>query len=314
MLYGFDVGGTKIAFAVFDQNLNCLFSEQRPTPSDYASFMTLIGALVQQADSQFSCIGSVGIGFPGTLNPQDHSVNCANVAAIKGQQLGADLSALLGRKVVLENDANCFLLSECYGGSADNCATVLAVTLGTGVGGAIFVNGAIQSGFNALAGEIGHYPLPATMLLKYPDLPKLTCGCGRQLCLESYISGTGLSNLYLHYSQNNASQNNAQNHPKTALQGPQIIEKYRAADKTAMQVVDLYLDLLAAGLATAILVLDPDALILGGGLSNLELLPQALEKRLPEHLLKQVSLPKIRRATFGATGGVRGAALLNQCA
>ena len=302
MLYGFDVGGTKIAFAVFDQNLSCLFYEQRPTPGDYSSFLTLISTLVKQADSQFSCSGAVGIGFPGTLNPQNKRVNCANVAAIKGQALQADLSKLLNRTLALENDANCFLLSECYGGSADNCATVLAVTLGTGVGGAVFVNGAIHSGYNAFAGEIGHYPLPATMLLKYPDLPRLTCGCGRQLCLECYLSGTGLASLYQHYSQS---------HQETALQGPQIIERYHAGEITAMQVVDLYLDLLAAGLATAILVLDPDALILGGGLSDFELLVHTLQQRLPEHLLKQVRLPKISRAAFGATGGVRGAALLN---
>ena len=298
LLYGFDVGGTKIAFSVYDQNLNCLFAEQVATPRDYRSFVAVISEMVKQADHKFACRGSIGIGFPGAINPNDNRLNCVNVAAIKGQQLGDDLARLLDREVILENDANCFLLSECYGGSADGCSTVLGVTLGTGVGGAVFVNGAIHSGYNSFAGEIGHYPLPATMLLKYPDLPRLTCGCGRQICLETYISGTGLANLYKHYA-------------KTPLKGPEIVDKYYAGDKAATKVIAIYLDLLAAGLATAILVIDPDALVFGGGLSSFDLLPQALAKRLPEHLLKHVNLPKICSAKFGATGGVRGAALLN---
>jgi len=311
LLYGFDVGGTKIAFAVFDQNLNCLFSEQLPTPDDYPSFLALISALVNQADSQFGCSGAVGIGFPGTLNAQNKRVNCANVAAIKGEPLQADLSRLLAREVRLENDANCFLLSECHGGSGAHCATVLAVTLGTGVGGAIFVNGAIHTGYNAFAGEIGHYPLPATMLLKYPDLPILTCGCGRILCLECYISGTGLANLYRHYDQHYDQHYDRHYAQQSAQTAAQIIDRYHAGETVAIKVVDCYLSLLAAGLATAILVLDPDALILGGGLSKVDLLAPALQKRLPEYLLNHVCLPKISHATFGATGGVRGAALLN---
>lgn len=298
MLYGFDVGGTKIAFSVYDQDLNCLLAEQEPTPSDYHSLLAFISKMVNEADQKFSCTGSIGIGLPGSVSSKDGSVNCANVNAIQGHHLAYDLSVLLKREVILENDANCFLLSECYGGSADGCATVLGITLGTGVGAAIYVNGDIHRGYNALAGEIGHYPIAATVLLTYPDLPIFSCACGRRLCLETYTSGTGLASLYKHYA-------------KTSLKGPQIIDKYDAGDKTAANVMAIYLDILAAGLATAMLVLDPDAIVLGGGLSNFALLTQALLKRLPEHLLKGVNLPNICVASFGATGGVRGAALLN---
>ena len=298
MLYGFDVGGTKIAFSVYDQALNCQLTEQIPTPSNYPDFIAAIKEMVKRADHTFAGKGSVGIGFPGAIKAKDQRVNCANVPAIQAQTLAADLSALLDREIKLENDANCFLLSECYGGSGDNCATVLAVTLGTGVGGAIFVNGAIHRGLNSFAGEIGHYPIPATMLLKYPDLPRFSCGCGRQMCLETYSSGTGLCNLYHYYSGYYA-------------QGPEIINKYQTGDKVAGRVLNIYLDLLAAGLATIILVLDPEAIVLGGGLSRLSILTEQLITRLPEHLLKGVVLPNIHPALFGARGGVRGAALLN---
>jgi len=298
LLYGFDVGGTKIAFAVYDQHLHCLFAEQHPTPDNFLCFMRLIKLLVTNADRQFSCRGTVGIGIPGACNLQTQEVYCANVPAINGRRLVADLSVSLERDVKLENDANCFLLSECYGGSADNSSSALGITLGTGVGGAIFVNGALHHGRNSFAGEIGHYPIPATLLLKYPDLPKFSCGCGRQMCLETYISGTGLSNLYRHYAD-------------AAVDCPQILQKYRAADKTATKVMNIYFDILAAGVATAILVLDPDTIVFGGGLANFTGLIGELEKRLPEHLLNSVSLPKINFAKFGAPGGVRGAALLN---
>lgn len=298
MFYGFDVGGTKIAFAVYDQHLHCLFAEQHPTPNNFPDFMRLIKHLVSAADRQFSCKGAVGIGIPGACNMQTQQVYCANVPAINGRCLVADLSASLDRQVKLENDANCFLLSECYGGSADNSNCALGITLGTGVGGAIFVNGALHHGRNSFAGEIGHYPISATLLLKYPDLPQFSCGCGRQMCFETYVSGTGLSNLYRHYTD-------------TAVDCPQILQQYRTADKTAAKVMDIYFDILAAGIATAILVLDPDVIVFGGGLASFTELISELKKRLPGHLLSSVSLPDIHFAEFAAAGGVRGAALLN---
>lgn len=298
MLYGFDIGGTKIAFAVYDQALNCVFSEQVATPSDYAIFLSIISKMVNDADVQFKCCGQVGIGFPGAINPDDLTLNCANVPAIKGKALIDDLCRTLQREIKLENDANCFLLSECFGGNADGCATVLGVTLGTGVGGAIFANGGIVNGKNAFAGEIGHYPLPATIFKKHPELPLFTCGCGRELCLETYVSGTGLSNLYQHYAQ-------------TRLAGPDILQKVQLNDNLATTVLDLYFDILSAGLGTAMLVLDADAIVFGGGLSHIETLLDTLRKKLPSHLLNGVILPRLVQAKFGAEGGVRGAALLN---
>ncbi|AGH81332.1 NAGC-like transcriptional regulator [Psychromonas sp. CNPT3] len=298
MLYGFDIGGTKIAFCIYDMNLQRIFVDQKPTPSTHYEFMQMICLWVNNADLKYNCKGHIGLGFPGSINQQDGSLYCVNVPAIKGHCLSAELSDALKRDVKLENDANCFLLSECYGGSAEGGQCVLGITLGTGVGGAIFVNGQLHRGLNGFAGELGHYPLPATIVLQYPELPLFDCACGRAMCLETYMSGIGLERLYAHYA-------------KTPLLGIEIIKKYRAGDILTRRIIDIYFDILAAGLATAMLVLDPDVIIIGGGLSNFDELYDALEERLPKHLLKDVALPVICRPTFGGVGGVRGAALLN---
>lgn len=298
MLYGFDVGGTKVAFCVYDQALNCLFEDQVSTPQDYDSFITCVVNMVRQADTQFNCKGKVGLGFPGAMSQDGLTLNCANVPALKGRPLFKDLSTVLDRGIKLENDANCFLLSEYFGGSADGCDTVLGVTLGTGVGGAICIKGKILTGKNSFAGEIGHYPIPATVLKKYPDLPDLTCGCGRQMCLETYVSGTGLGNLYKHYA-------------KSPLKGPAILDKFRSGDEVAIKVIAIYFDILAAGIGTVMQVLDADAIVFGGGLSKFEILIDEFSKRLPDHILSDVKLPIIAKAKFGGEGGVRGAALLN---
>lgn len=298
MLYGFDIGGSKIAFSVFDQTLNCLFEKQIATPDDYATLLEHIAQMVNLADKKFACVGQVGIGVPGAINAEKRSISCANVAALKGRPLIDDLAVRLGREVNVENDANCFLLSEYFGGSAEGCAIVLGVTLGTGVGGAICINGEILHGKNAFAGEIGHYPIPATLLKKQPDLPEFVCGCGRQMCLETYVSGTGLTNLYQHYGQ-------------TVLSGHEIVEKFHGGDAIAKKVMTLYFDILAAGIGTAMLVLDADAIIFGGGVSNVDCLLEQFTQRLPAHLLHTVQLPLVAHAKFGSEGGVRGAALLN---
>ncbi|WP_094752034.1 ROK family protein [Psychromonas sp. CD1] len=298
MLYGFDIGGTKTVFSVYNMQLKCVFFDKKPTPKTHAQFMQMISSWVIQADLKFNIRGRVGLGFPGAIDQHDHRLNCVNVPAIKGHCLVAELSLLLQREVKLENDANCFLLSECYAGSAAGAKTVLGITLGTGVGGAIFVNGGLHRGFNAFAGEIGHYPLPATILLQYPDLPIFDCACGRVMCLETYMSGTGLENLYKHYA-------------KVSLSSIDIIKKYRADDILTRRIINIYFDILAAGLATAILVLDPEILIIGGGISNFSELYAQLEQRLSLHLLKGVVLPAICAPKFGSIGGVRGAALLN---
>lgn len=302
MYYGFDIGGSKIAFAVFDKHLNCLFSDQAVTPDNYSDFISLIINWVKQADSLFNVQGVVGIGFPGIFDKKSRSLFCANVAAINGSLLIDDLSESLHREIKIDNDANCFLLSECYFGAAykkqENKQSVLAITLGTGLGGAFFVNGALHHGQNSLATEIGHIALPATLFFKYPQLPIFNCGCGEQACLETYVSGSGLTNLYAFYSEKQ-------------ITAPEILAKAIAGENRALQVIDLYFDILASGLATVITVLDPDVIVFGGGLSKIENLTAQLTERLPQYLLKGASLPALVYPEFGVNGGVRGAALLN---
>ncbi|MGY3902893.1 ROK family protein [Aeromonas lusitana] len=299
MYYGFDIGGTKIAFAVYDAELNLCHEERMSTPGDdYQGLQQLIRSRVDAADERFGAKGVVGIGFPGILNRHDGSIVAANLPAIHGRHLGADLAELLGRAVKVDNDANCFLWSEVHQGAAAEADSALGVTIGTGIGGAVYLAGKLIQGRNWLAGEIGHYPLPATILMKYPDLPRPRCGCGRLVCFETYASGTGLERLYHHFHGERAS-------------GHQIVARYEAREASALAAIDCWLEILAAGLATAISVLDPEVVVLGGGLSGLPVLYQQLPQRLPGHLLPGVALPAIRQASFGGAGGVRGAALLN---
>lgn len=266
--------------------------------NDYQGLQQLIRERVEQADARFGARGAVGIGFPGILNRHDHSIVAANLPSINGRHLGADLAELLGRPVKVDNDANCFLWSEVHQGAATGADSALGVTIGTGIGGAVYLTGKLIQGRNWLAGEIGHYPLPATMLMKYPDLPRPRCGCGRLVCFETYASGTGLERLYHHFHGQRAS-------------GHQIVGRFEAHEPHAVATVDCWLEIMAAGLATAISVVDPDVVVLGGGLSGLPALYEQLPLRLPGHLLPGVALPEIREARFGGAGGVRGAALLN---
>ncbi|RJG51366.1 ROK family protein [Motilimonas pumila] len=299
MLYGFDLGGTKIEFSVYDQKLNLLANQRVETPADdYQAFLKIFTDTVLKADEEFGCRGMVGIGFPGAINPKDDTLICANLPGMNGKPLQKDLEQLIDRRVAIQNDANCFLISECYGGAADGCSNVLGVTLGTGVGGALFVNGNVVSGLNFFAGEIGHYCIPATMTEKYPDLPLFVSGLGHKGSLETYSSGTGLANIYNHFADE----------PK---KGPEILALYREKDDVALKAVDIYLEVLAAGLSTSIMVLDPEAIVFGGGLAAFEDIYSELPKRLPAKLIPNVQLPKISKAQFGGAGGVRGAALLN---
>lgn len=253
MYYGFDIGGTKIAFSVYDGALALCHEERMSTPgNDYQALQQAIRERVEAADVRFGVKGAVGIGFPGILNRLDGSIVAANLPAIHGRHLGADLAELLSRPVRVDNDANCFLWSEVHLGAAEGADSALGVTIGTGIGGAVYLAGRLIQGRNWLAGEIGHYPLPATILMKYPDLPRPRCGCGRLVCFETYASGTGLERLYHHFRGERAS-------------GHQIVERAEAREPAALSTIDCWLEILAAGIATAISVIDPEVVVLGGG-------------------------------------------------
>ncbi|WP_375057785.1 ROK family protein [Zobellella sp. DQSA1] len=297
MYYGFDIGGSKVAFAVFDEALNERERSLHTTPQhDYPAFLQLLSSLVLTADRRWRGLGSVGVGFPGILDGEGLLL-APNVPVIHGRDLGGDLQLQLGRPVHADNDANCFVLSEYHQGATAGADLALGLTLGTGVGGALIHQGRLVNSRRGGSGEFGHGGIPAGLLKRYPELPLFDCGCGLQGCLETYVSGTGLSRLYAHCSGR-------------VLPGKAVIEAWRQGDTAARRCVFLYLDILAAGLGALMTQLDPDVVVLGGGLSEYAWLYQELGIRLPAWLMTGVKPAPVVAPLFGGSGGVRGAALL----
>ncbi|MGO1247484.1 MAG: ROK family protein [Oceanisphaera sp.] len=309
MYYGIDIGGTKVAFAIFDGQGEEQERFVQPTPKiAYAAFLSLLTEWVMQADARWQTQGKVGIGFPGIKDKQGRLL-APNIAVLHKQDIQHDLQQRLSRRVKADNDANCFLLSEYHGGAAAGRELALALTLGTGIGGALIHQGQLVNSYRGGCGEFGHGAINACLLLRNPELPLLKCGCGLQGCLETYASGTGLVRLYQHVLQArlNASV------PPLAHSGPAIISAWQQGEPCASAAVSLYCDILAAGLGSLMTQLDPDVVVLGGGLSEEAWLYQALNERIPAYLMRNVTPGLILPPTFGGSGGVRGAALLAKC-
>ncbi|WP_062270085.1 N-acetylglucosamine kinase [Endozoicomonas arenosclerae] len=300
MLYGLDIGGTKMELAVFDHEHNKLASKRVPTPTDsYDAFENAIKELVLETDRELNTRGSVGLGIPGFINPDTGKAQCANVPCANNQNLQVDLELILDRPIKIENDANCFALSEAIGGAGDGFSTVFGVILGTGCGGGLYINGKLHNGRNNLAGEWGHTPLPYHVFkLAGDDFPIVQCGCGMQGCLDNYLSGRGLELAYKHVAGE-------------ALPGKDIVQLFRRHDTQAERAVEIYCELLASGLGAMINILDPGVIVLGGGLSNFDELYELVPPLLEKYTLNIGQLPEIRKAEFGDAGGVRGAAMLN---
>jgi N-acetylglucosamine kinase len=299
MYYGFDMGGTKIELGVFDANLQRIWQKRVPTPrDDYRQLLAVLRDLTLEADAVCGTQGRVGIGIPGLPN-EDGTLFTANVPAAMGQPLPRDLSALIGREVKVDNDANCFTLSEAWGEEFRHYPTVLGIILGTGVGGGLIVNGKVVSGRNFITGEFGHFRLPVDALeVLGRDIPRVPCGCGHDGCIENYISGRGFEWMYAHFYQQQ-------------LLAQQIIAHYQAGEPQAVAHVERFLDVLAICLGNLLTIIDPHLVVIGGGLSNFAAIYQALPQRLPTHLLRVAKLPRIEKARYGDAGGVRGAAFLN---
>ncbi len=300
MFYGFDIGGTKIEFGAFDASLNRVATQRVATPKDdYDALLNAICTLVTEADAQFNVEGKIGIGIPGIESTQDGRVLTSNIPAAKGRQLRADLELRLGRSIALDNDANCFALSEAWDSELKNAPTVLGLILGTGFGGGFIVDGKVVSGLNHVAGELGHTRLPLDAWWHLGNnAPVFECGCGNKACLDSYLSGRGFELLYHHYYGEK-------------IQAKDLIDLYRQGEKKAVEHVERFLDLLAICLANLVTGLDPHVVVFGGGLSNFDLLYDEIPQRMAPHLLSIAKAPKIVRAKYGDAGGVRGAAFLN---
>ncbi|WGV99043.1 N-acetylglucosamine kinase [Vibrio sp. YMD68] len=300
MYYGFDVGGTKIEFGAFNQKLERVATERVPTPTDdYPLLVETITSLVKKYDQQFECEGKVGLGLPGMEDADDGTVLTVNVPAAKGKPLRVDLEKSLGRQVKIENDANCFALSEAWDDDLKDQPSVMGLILGTGFGGGLVYEGKVFGGRNNVAGELGHARLPIDAWFHLGDnAPLLSCGCGKKGCLDNYLSGRGFELLYAHYY----------GEEKAAID---IIKAQAEGEANAVEHVERFMELLAICFANIFTGNDPHVVALGGGLSNFQMIYEEMPKRIPKYLLSVAKCPKIIKAKHGDSGGVRGAAFLN---
>lgn len=300
MLYGFDIGGTKIELSVFNDKLEQLYSERVPTPqASYEDWLDVIVSLTKKADEMFNCKGTVGLGIPGFVNRNTGLAELANIRVADSRPIVKDLSERLEREVRAENDANCFALSEAWAEENKEYPCVLGLILGTGFGGGIVFEGKVHSGQSGMAGELGHMQLNyhALKLLGWDKAPIYDCGCGNHACLDNYLSGRGFEMLYRDLKGE-------------GLSAKEIISRFYAGDKTAVEFVEFFIELCAVSLANIITAFDPNVLVLGGGLSNFDYLYEALPQALPKHLLRSAKVPLLKKAKYGDSGGVRGAAAL----
>lgn len=300
MLYGLDIGGTKIELAVFNSQLEKQYSERVETPkTSYDDWLNAIFNLVKKADEKFGCKGSVGLGIPGFVNQSSGIAEITNIRVADNKPILRDLSALLGREVRAENDANCFALSEAWDAENTQYPSVLGLILGTGFGGGFVLNGKIHSGQTGMAGELGHLQLNyhALKLLGWDNAPIYQCGCGNIACLDTYLSGRGFEMLYRDLKGE-------------SLSAKDIIQRFYAGDKSAVDFVGVFIELAAISIGNIITAFDPHLIVLGGGLSNFDYLYEALPKALPAHLMRTAKVPVIKKAKYGDSGGVRGAAAL----
>lgn len=306
---GIDLGGTKIEIIALNENGQTLYRTRTATPSSnhhpsdtqqYQAIITTICTLVTQCETQLNQFDlPLGIGIPGAISLKTGTIKNANTVCLIGQDLASDLSDQLNRSVKIENDANCFALSEAVDGAGKDMNTVFAVILGTGVGGGWVINKYLHIGSNAIAGEWGHNPLP------FPsdhDLPKQTCYCGKAACIETYLSGPGFSQ-----------QTHLQFQYKASC--PEIIEAsthtrhpFHQAAKKSYQ---LYVDRLARSLASVINIMDPDVIVLGGGVSNANALYEDVKRVWHPYIFSDSINTQLVKNVHGDSSGVRGAAWLN---
>ena len=296
MRIGVDLGGTKIEAIALGKRGEELGRTRVATPrGDYAATVQTIRGLVHQLEAATGQHGTVGVGIPGTIIASSGRVKNANSTWLNGMPFAEDLSAALDREVRCANDANCFALSEATDGAAKGFHVVFGVILGTGCGGGIAINGRVHSGPNGLAGEWGHMPLPwATS----DELPGPACYCGRRGCLETWISGTGLERDFARQTGK-------------ALRSAEIVVAAEAGQPAAVQALSRLEDRIARGFAMLVDVLDPDALVLGGGLSNLNRLYNgALEAAVAGYTFGGNTQTPLLKNLHGDSSGVRGAAWL----
>ncbi|HEY7383993.1 MAG TPA: ROK family protein [Beijerinckiaceae bacterium] len=294
MLIGIDWGGTKIEAIALSEAGETLARTRVATPRDYDRAVTAATRLVHDIERSLGRNGSVGVGIPGALSPSTGLVRNANSVWMNGKPLDRDLARALDRPVRIENDANCFAVSEAIDGAGEGGKVVWGVILGTGAGSGIAIDGRPLSGPHKVAGEWGHNPLPWPRDDERPGPP---CFCGKSGCLETFVSGTGFA------------ADHARRTGET-LRAEEIVARMRRGDAAASASFDIYLDRLGRGMAHVIHILDPDVIVLGGGMSDVDEIYGQLPARIAPWVLTDAFVTPVRKNRHGASSGVRGAAWL----
>jgi len=291
---GIDLGGSKTEIVVLDGEYQVLHRHRAPTQSqNYDAVLAGIAELVAEADALFDTRLPVGIGTPGALSPQTGLLRNSNTVCMNGRAFGRDIERCLGRPVTIQNDANCFTLSESRNGAARDAAVVFGVIIGTGTGGGLVVNGELLDGRHRIAGEWGHNPLPWYKV----EEGTLPCYCGKSNCIETFLSGPGLEKRYRQRFDHK-------------LSSEQIVELAGAGNTSCMEALDCYYDQLARALAHVINIVDPDMIVLGGGMSNIVEIYQQIPERLSNYVFSDSVNTPVVAAEHGDASGVFGAALL----
>jgi fructokinase len=298
---GIDLGGTKIEGVVMDEAGSERPRQRSTTPrNDYEATIAAISAMVRSLLAEAASVGlrtgaaSIGVATPGSLSPHTGRIQNANSTWLNGRALGADLSAALGQPVRLANDANCFALSEARDGAAANARTIVGVILGTGCGAGIVIGRRILDGPRGIGGEWGHNPLPWAAV---DELPGPLCWCGRRGCMETWVSGPALAATYLGDGGNTSDSE-------------EIVRRASAGEDRARIALARHADRLARGLAQIVNIIDPDTIVLGGGLSRLPHLYADLPGLMAPHIFSDDTRVDIRPPRWGDASGARGAAWL----
>jgi fructokinase len=295
MLIGIDWGGTKIeGIAITDEGQEIIRLREKTPRHDYHGCIQVIARLVDRIEQETGQSCPVGIGIPGSLEPKSRLGKGASSTWLLGRPVERDLRAALGREIRVENDADCLAASESVDGAGAGYHVVFAVILGSGAGAGIAISGRAHHGPNNSAGEWGHNPLP---LPDFTEIPGEPCYCGKRGCLETWVSGRAFEADYA-------------KHTPSDLTAAEIIAKMRQGDRLARLVWRRYIDRVARGLSVVVNTLDPDVLVMGGGMSNVDELYTDLPPELARYLFSTVFETPIRKAIHGDSSGVRGAAWL----
>ena len=295
MRIGVDLGGTKIEALGLDDEGRELARHRVSTPQhDYGATVEAIAAIVEALEGEIGVRGTVGVGMPGALSPATGLVKNANSTWLIGQPLDRDLAARLDRPVRFANDANCFALSEAVDGAAAGARVVFGVIVGTGTGGGVVVDRKVLTGPNAIAGEWGHIPLPWPREGEWPGPP---CYCGKTGCVETFLSGTGLARDYRAVTGDDT-------------RGPEIVSRAGDGEAAAEACLARYEDRMARALAVVLNILDPDVVVLGGGVSQIDRLYEAVPRLWQEWAFSDRVDTALRPPVHGDSSGVRGAAWL----